>query len=95
MFRTLIDVPLWAILLEVGIPIAVILVAGALVTLRGDRSDRSNDNLATSAARLSGAYLVFLGTFLAVGICRTSPNGRLRASSSSSTHSRYSMAVRS
>lgn len=68
MFRTLIDVPLWAILLEVGIPIAVILVAGALVTLRGDRSDRSNDNLATSAARLSGAYLVFLGTFLAVGI---------------------------
>ena len=68
MFRTLIDVPLWAILLEVGIPIAAILVVGAVVTLRSDRSDRSDDNLATSAARLSGAYLVFLGTFLAVGI---------------------------
>ena len=36
MFRTLIDVPLWAILLEVGIPIAAILIIGALVTLRAD-----------------------------------------------------------
>ena len=68
MFRTIINVPLWAILLEVGIPIAAILVIGALVALRADRSDRSDDNLLTSAARLSGAYLVFLGTFLAVGI---------------------------
>jgi len=67
-FRTLINVPLWAILLEVGIPIAAILVTGAVVTLRSDRTDRSNDNLATSAARLSGAYLAFLGTFLAVGV---------------------------
>jgi hypothetical protein len=36
MFCTLIDVPLWAILLEVGIPIAAILVTGAPVTLRVD-----------------------------------------------------------
>lgn len=48
MFRTLIDVPLWVILLEVGIPIAVILVIGALVALRSDRSDRSDDNLLQS-----------------------------------------------
>lgn len=68
MFHTLIDVPLWVILLEVCIPIAAILITGALVTLRADRSDRSDDNLITSAARLAGSYLVFLGTFLAVGI---------------------------
>ena len=88
MFRTLIDVPLWAILLEVGIPIAAVLIIGALVTLRADRSDRSDDNLATSAARLSGAYLVFLGSFWPWASGRTSPSGVRRASWSSSTRRR-------
>jgi hypothetical protein len=36
MFCTLIGVPPWVILLEVGIPIAAILITGALLTLRAD-----------------------------------------------------------
>lgn len=80
MYETLVDIPGWVILAEVGIPTGVILVGGTIVSLRRDRSDRSNDNVFTSAARFIGVSLAFLGAFLVADVWQEEAKWRASAS---------------
>lgn len=80
MYETLINIPGWAILAVVGIPTGVILFVGTIVSLRRDRSDRSNDNVFTAATRFIGVSLAFLGAFLVADVWQEEARWRATAS---------------
>jgi hypothetical protein len=80
MYETLVNTPGWVLLLEVGVPTGVIIVVATIASLRRDRSDRSNDNVFTSAARFIGVSLAFLGAFLVADVWQEEAKWRSSAS---------------
>jgi hypothetical protein len=78
-YDALLKLPQWGIVVAVAIPASVILVLSARFALSRERSDRSNDNVYTAAARLAGVSIAILGAFCVVIVWQADSKWRATA----------------